>query len=92
MGDDIFHIKGCAQIAAHRLAVIQGHPGLPVDIDPEEPLRTLPLKLQVPERQSQGGQDRVKELSYMVNDVSHRVPQIKRVGKRNAHPSGCSPE
>ena len=92
MGDDIFHIQGCAQIAAHGLAVVQGHAGLPVDIDPQEPLRALTLKLQVPERKAEGGQDRVKELSYMVNDVSQCVPQIKRVGKRNAHPSGCSPE
>ena len=50
MGDDIFHIQGCAQVPAHGLAVVQGHAGLPVDIDPEKPLRALFLELQVPER------------------------------------------
>lgn len=75
MVDDVLYVKKIAQLFAHSLAIIQGHPIRFVEIQAQDPSACLSTELNVYQLQSQLSEERKGDRSdSLYNLTSHVIP------------------
>jgi hypothetical protein len=75
MVDDVLYVKKVAQLFAHSLAIIQGHPIRLIEIQTQDPSACLATELNVYQLQSQLREERKGDRSdSLYNLTGHIIP------------------